>query len=328
MNVSAVIEGMGHFVPDQVLTNHQLEQMVDTSDEWIVQRTGVKERRILAPHETCSHMHIEAAKEALARSGIPGEEIELILCCTVSPDRLFPATACFVQEAIGARNAGAMDLSAACAGFIYGLSVAEAMIKAGSVRTALVIGGDALTKLTNYSDRSTCILFGDGAAGAVLCARENTDRGVLRTVLLSDGSGWQHVRIDVGGSLYPSFDEKSKEQNPYIYMNGSEVYRFAVNAMGDACHKVLELAGMTSDQVDLFVPHQANFRIIESAAKRLKIPVEKVFLNVHKYGNIGGGSIPLAMYEAWDEGRLKPGDVVLTVGFGAGLVWGANLIRW
>lgn len=328
MSTRAVIEGIGHSVPDRVLTNDDLTKMVDTSDEWIVQRTGIKERRISSPEETPSVLGIRAAKKALAMAGAVPDEIELIVCGTVTGDMPFPSTSCLIQAGIGARKAGAFDVGAACAGFIYALSAAGAMIEAGNARTILVVGADTLTKFVDWTDRSTCVLFGDGAAAVVLRARENTDRGLIKTVLLSDGEGAKHIDLQVGGSLHPASDPASAECRPTIFMAGAEVYRFAVNAMGDACCKVLELAGMDASDVDLFVPHQANLRIIESAKTRIGLPDEKVFINVERFGNTSGASIPIGLSEAVEQGRLKPGMVVMTVGFGAGLVWGANLIRW
>jgi 3-oxoacyl-[acyl-carrier-protein] synthase-3 len=325
---SAVVQGIGHAVPDKVLSNADLEKLVSTNDEWIVQRTGIKERRIAGPDETTSTLATTASLEAMAASGTKPEDIDLVICGTVTGDMPFPATSCLVQTNIGANRAGAFDVGAACAGFIYSMSVASAMIKAGEADTVLVIGADCLTKFVDWTDRSTCVLFGDGAGAVVLKAEENTDRGVMRTVLLSDGSGACHIDVEVGGSRYPSGTEEASKHRAHIHMAGAEVYRFAVNAMGDACCRVLAEAGMTIEDVDLFVPHQANLRIIESAAKRLKLPPDKVFINVERYGNTSGGSIPLGLYEAAHNGRLKQGMVVMTVGFGAGLVWGANLIRW
>jgi len=328
MPISAVVRSIGHYAPETVLSNADLEKLVETNDEWIVQRTGMKERRKCADGETTSTVATKAALEALERGGVDPSEIDLVVCGTVSPDMVFPSVACLVQNNIGAKNAGAMDVSAACAGFIYSLSVGTAMVKSGQAKKVLVIGVDTLTKFTDYTDRSTCILFGDGGGAVVLEAQEDSERGVLQTVLLSDGSGAEYINLEVGGSKHPAWSERSDAYRKYIYMAGNEVYRFAVKAMGDACVKCLDLAGMDASQVDLFVPHQANMRIIESAAKRLNLPDEKVFVNVHKYGNTSGGSIPLGLYEADKEGRLKKGDIVMTVGFGAGLVWGANLIRW
>ena len=328
MNRKAVIQGIGHAVPNKVLTNADLEKMVATSDDWITQRTGIRERRMCEAGDSSSSLSTTAALEALSSAGIAPEELDLIVCGTVTGDYLFPSTSCLVQENIGAKNAGAYDLGAACAGFIYSLSTAAAFIESGQMNKVLVIGVDTLTKLVDWTDRSTCVLFGDGAGAVVLSAVENTDRGVLKTVLLSDGSGAKYIDLQAGGSLYPACDPASSTARKTIYMAGAEVYRFAVVAMGDACCRALEMAGMEASDIDLFVPHQANLRIIQAAAERLNLPDEKVFTNVQKYGNTSGGSIPLALYEAQMEGRLKPGMIVMTVGFGAGLVWGANIIRW
>jgi 3-oxoacyl-[acyl-carrier-protein] synthase-3 len=326
--IKAVVEGIGHSVPDGILSNADLEKLVDTNDEWITQRTGIKERRICGPDETASTLGTAAALEALAAAKVRPEDIEMIVCGTVTGDYQFPSTSCLIQLAIGAKNAGAMDVGAACAGFIYALDVASAFIEAGHFKTILVIGVDVLTKFVDWTDRSTCVLFGDGAGAVVLKARTDTDRGVIKTVLLADGNGAVHIDLEVGGSKYPVSAPWSEGRRKGVYMNGSEVYRFAVTAMGDACCRALELAKMSPDDIDLFVPHQANLRIIRAAQKRLGLPDSKVFVNVEKFGNTSGGSIPLGLYEADREGRLKKGDVVMTVGFGAGLVWGANLIRW
>lgn len=324
----AVVESIGHAVPDKVLTNADLEKMVDTSDEWIVQRTGIKERRICGPEETAATLGTAAALEALERGQIAADDVDLVVCGTVTGDYHFPSASCLIQDAIGARNAGAMDVGAACAGFIYALDVAGAMIEAGRIKTAVVVGVDVLSKYVDWTDRSTCVLFGDGAGAVVLKASDDPDRGLLQTVLLSDGSGARHIVCELGGSRYPVDAPWSTGKQCRIEMNGAEVYRFAVTAMGDACCRVLESAGMETANIDLFVPHQANLRIIQSAQKRLGLPDDKVFVNVQKFGNTSGGSIPLGLYEAEKEGRLKRGDVVMTVGFGAGLVWGANLIKW
>ncbi|HTQ10766.1 MAG TPA: beta-ketoacyl-ACP synthase III [Fimbriimonadaceae bacterium] len=328
MSIQAVVQGIGHSVPEKIISNADLEKMVETSDEWIVQRTGIRERRMVAPDQSTSTLGIEAAKEALLRSGVEAGELDLIITGSVTGDMLFPSTSCLIQAGIGAKHSGAFDVGAACAGFIHATSVATAMIKTEQAKTVLVVGADALTRFVNWEDRSTCVLFGDGAGAVVLRAEENTERGVIKTVLLADGTGAKFIDLQAGGSRYPACSEASREVRSTIFMAGSEVYRFAVGAMGDACCRLLDQAGMSSDDVDLFVPHQANLRIIESAAKRLKLPEEKVFVNVAKYGNTSGGSIPLGLYEAEQEGRLKKGMVVMTVGFGAGLVWGANLIRW
>lgn len=323
----ALVTGVGMAVPSRVLTNKELEAIVDTSDEWILQRTGIRERRVAGPDETASTLAILAAKEALSRSDVRAEDLDIIVVGTVTGDMPFPSTSCLVQAGIGAVNAGAMDVGAACAGFIYSLCVASSLIESGQSRSALVVGVDMLTKFVDWTDRSTCVLFGDGAGAVVVRATESGDRGVLKTVMLADGTGARHIEYPVGGSKYPASGDQGARAKG-LTMNGSEVYRFAVTAMGDACCRVLDEAGYSAEDVDLFVPHQANLRIIQSAQKRLGIPDERVFVNVDRFGNTSGGSIPIGLYEAEQSGRLKPGDLVLTVGFGAGLVWGANLIRW
>lgn len=324
----AVVKSIGMSVPDRILTNDDLAKLVDTNDEWIRQRTGIAERRICADDETASTLATRASLEALDRASVDPNDLDMIVVGTVTGDMPFPATSCLVQENIGAKRAGAFDVGAACAGFIYSVATAASMIENGQISRALVVGVDVLSKFVDWTDRSTCVLFGDGAGAVVLEGRQNTDRGIMKTVLLADGSGAPHINMEVGGSLHPHCNPNSKDYRKTIYMAGAEVYRFAVHAMGDACCKVLEQAGMEPSDVDLFVPHQANVRIIQSAAERLKLPDEKVFLNVQRYGNTSAGSIPIGLYEAEQEGRLKQGMIVLTVGFGAGLVWGANLIRW
>lgn len=326
--IRSVIQGIGHYVPTEVITNEDLERMVDTNDAWIVQRTGIRERRKIAEHESASSISTEAAKEALERAGVHPDELDLIIVGTVTGDMLFPSTACLVQRNLGTKRSSAFDVGAACAGFIHALAVADAMIQCGQAKTILVIGADVLTRFVDWTDRSTCVLFGDGAGAVVLRAEENTDRGVLQTFMQADGEGALFINLEVGGSCHPACDPASCKYHKTVQMSGAETYRFAVNAMGDACHRLLDAAGLTIDDIDLFVPHQANLRIIESAAKKLGLPDEKVFINVHKYGNTSGGSVPIALYEAEQEGRLKRGQLVMTVGFGAGLVWGANVIRW
>ena len=323
-----MIAGTGSAVPARVMTNKEFESLVDTTDEWIQQRTGIRERRVCSPEETTGSLSLIASQRALQASGVSAEELDLVVMATVTGDYPWPATACFIQSELGAHSAGAFDVSAACAGFIYALAIGSSMIEAHQVRKALVIGADCLTKLINWSERSTAILFGDGAAACVLTAERNTDRGLIATVLKSDGNGTKHILMERGGNKHPLCLPESADKSAHIFMAGREVYRFAIIAMGDACEAVLEKAGVCPGEVDLFVPHQANLRIIEAAARRLGLPDEKVFVNVDRYGNTSGASIPLALDEAVREGRLKPGMLVLTVGFGAGLVWGANLIKW
>lgn len=327
-NIRAVVTGVGHGVPEKRMTNFDLMKFVDTSDEWIRQRTGIAERRVCGDHECTSTISTIAALEALEDAKVDPKDLDFMILGTVTGDMLFPATSCIVQSKIGATNAFAFDLNAACAGFIYSVSVATAMIESGQVRRALVMGADSLTKFVDWNDRSTCVLFGDGAGAVVLEAQEDTDRGVIKTVMFSDGRGVDHIKMLAGGSMHPYSCHMPNPGPQAILMAGAEVYRFAVGAMGDACNRALAEAGMDASEIDLFVPHQANLRIIQSAADRLKLPPEKVFINVDRYGNTSGGSIPLALCEAVRNGQLKPGMVVMTVGFGAGLVWGANLIRW
>jgi 3-oxoacyl-[acyl-carrier-protein] synthase III len=328
MAIRAVVRSIGHGLPVQVMTNHDLSKIVDTNDEWITQRTGIRERRICSGDEGCYSLSVAAAKEAFDRSGLAPEDIEMVVVGTVSGDYPWPSTACHVQDQLGLTRAGAYDVQAACAGFIYSLASASAMIESGMIRNAIVVGVDSLSRQVNWDDRATCVLFGDAAGAVVLSAEEDSERGIIKTVMMSDGSGAHHICNDLGGTKYRPKTPEFEERIYGIKMNGAEVYRFAVSAMGDACEKVLTAAGIDASEVDLFVPHQANLRIIESAAKRFNFPPEKVFINVEKYGNTSGGSIPLALYEAAETGQLKPGMLVLTVGFGAGLVWGANLIRW
>lgn len=316
--IRAVVQGMGHAVPETILTNDDLAKFVDTNDEWITQRTGIKERRVCREDQTIVDLCSDAALEAIQASECDINDIDMIVVGTVTGEVPTPSVACYVQGRIGAFRAFAFDVSAACAGFIYAVEVATSMIESGRVRTALVIGGDTLTKKVKWEDRNTSVLFGDAAAAMVLSASTEGDRGVLGSVLFADGTGTEAIvvhptKVDEPGS---------------IHMAGSEVFRFAVQAMGDACARVVANLGLTIDDIDLFVPHQANLRIIEAATKRLGLPKEKVFLNVQKYGNTSGGSVPLGLYEAEKAGVLKPGMTVMTVGFGAGLVWGANVIRW
>lgn len=323
----AVIQSIGMSVAKRVMTNDEFTAFLDTDDEWIQTRTGIKERRISSPEETASTFATAATLQALQRANVDPASLDMICVATVTGDRIFPATACTVQENIGAKNAGAFDVGAACAGFIYACEIVGSMIIAGRIERAVVVGVDVLTKYANWKDRSTCILFGDGG-GAVYMEAGNGDRGLLTTTLKSDGSGLKHINIEVGGSLHPAVHGVPEGLNPFLYMAGREVYRFAVTAMGDSCCTLLDKVGLTAEDIDLFVPHQANLRIIHAASERLGLPPEKVFENVHKYGNMSAGSIPVALFEAEAEGKLKKGDLVMTVGFGAGLVWGANLIRW
>ncbi|CAM4054490.1 beta-ketoacyl-ACP synthase III [Bacillus paramycoides] len=308
MNVG--ILGIGRYVPEKVVTNHDLEKIVDTSDEWIRTRTGIAERRIADDTIDTSYMAVEASKKALENAGVSGEDIDLILVATVTPDRSFPAVACVIQEAIGAKHAAAMDLSAACAGFMYGMITAQQFIQTGTYKNILVVGSDKLSKIVDWNDRNTAVLFGDGA-GAIVMGAVSEGKGVLSFELGADGSGGKH--------LY---------QDEYVMMNGREVFKFAVRQLGDSCLRVLEKAGLTKEDVDFLVPHQANIRIMESARERLNLPKEKMSMTIEKFGNTSASSIPIAMVEELQNGRIQDGDLIILVGFGGGLTWGAVALRW
>jgi len=323
----AHIVGWGKYVPQRILTNDDLSRMVDTSDEWIVTRTGIRERHLAEEGETTATMAVQAARQALDGAGIGPEKVDLIIVATATPDYLFPSTACLVQDALGARRAGAFDLAAGCTGFVYALGVAAAMIESGAVRTALVIGSETLSRITDWTDRNTCVLFGDGA-GAVVLQASPDDGGVLATVLGADGSGGDLLMLPAGGSRHPASHQTVAERMHFIKMQGRDVFRFAVRVIPTATRQVLERASLSLDDVSMFIPHQANGRIIESAVRDLKLPPEKVYNNLERYGNTSAASIPIALCEAVEEGRLKPGDVVVCVGFGAGLTWGAAAVRW
>ncbi len=321
------IAGIGSAVPDKVLTNAELTQIVDTSDEWIVSRTGIRERRIAAPGETTSTFAQRAAERAMAAAGVKPEEIDLIVVGTVTPDMIFPSTACLIQERMGCKRAAAIDVSAACPGFVYSLGIASQTIATGMYDTVLVVGAETLSRITDYTDRNTCVLFGDAAGAAVLRpAREG--RGLLATVLGSEGSGAPHLQLPGGGSLHPATHETIDQRLHYLRMNGQEVFKFAVRVMNESTQQVVEKAGLKVADIDVLVPHQANMRIIEAATKRLGIPPEKVLVNLDRYGNTSTATIPLAIDEAVRAGRVKDGDLLVMVSFGAGLVWGAAALRW
>lgn len=321
------IVGYGKYVPEKILTNADLEQMVETNDEWIVTRTGIRERHIAAPEQATSDLAYEAAVQALKSAGITAEELELIIVATVTPDTFFPSTACILQDKLGAKKAAAFDLSAACSGFVYGMATANGMLQTGMYNNALVIGADTLSRITDYSDRNTCVLFGDGA-GAVVLGEVPQGRGFLSFDLGAEGAGGSLLKLEGGGSRMPASETTIQDKKHFIYMNGREVFKFAVRVMGTATEEVLRKAGKGKEDIDLFVPHQANIRIIHSAMQRLDLPEEKCVINVDKYANTSAASIPLALVEAAEEGRMKEGDTVLLVGFGGGLTWGASVLVW
>ena len=320
------ILGTGSHVPDKVVTNFDLEKTLDTSDEWIVSRTGIRERRVVGPHEATSDLAIVAANRALESAGIDAADLSLIIVATCTPDLQFPATSVIVQNSLGARRAAAFDLNAVCSGFSYAIDVANQMIRTGAYPNALVIGADVMSGTLDWTDRSTCILFGDGAGAVVLGPVESG--GILSSVLGADGSGVPLLYIAAGGSREPLTSAGMESGRNRICMNGREVYKFAVQIMGEVSAEALEACELSASDVSLFIPHQANIRIIESAAKRLGLPPEKVFVNLDRYGNTSAASIPLALDEAVKAGRVNRGDIVVTVGFGAGLTWAANVIQW
>jgi 3-oxoacyl-[acyl-carrier-protein] synthase-3 len=319
--------GTGHYAPEKVLTNQDLEQMVETSDEWIVSRTGIRERRISSDQEASSDLAFRASEIALRNAGITGEDLDLIIVATITPDNFFPSTACTLQTKLHARKAAAFDLSAACSGFIYGLANASNFVASGIYKYVLVVGAECLSKITDYTDRNTCILFGDGA-GAVVIGQVPQGRGFKSFVLGADGSGGELLHLAGGGSRCPSTHDTVTEGKHYIHMAGREVYKFAVKIMGGAAEEALAKAGLAKSDIDLLIPHQANRRIIESAMERLDLPEEKCMINLHKYGNVSAASIPIALAEAVEEGRVHEGDCLVLVGFGGGLTWGASVIIW
>jgi 3-oxoacyl-[acyl-carrier-protein] synthase III len=323
----AAITGWGCSVPERVLTNADLEKMVETSDEWITSRTGIKERRIVGPGESTASMAIEASRRALEQAEVPPWQVDLVICCTATPDYLFPATACLIQHEIGAENAGAFDLEAACTGFIYGLAVGSQFIKSGAYKTVLVVASEALSRFIDWTDRTTCVLFGDGA-GAVVLQPSDRPSGLISFVLGSYGVGEDLIKVPGGGARIPATSESVAGRDHYIKMNGQEVYRFAVRVLGDSAIEALDKAGLGYEDISLFVPHQANTRIIDSVAKRLELDREKVFMDIEKFGNTSAASIPIALCEAVAEGRVKPGDNLLFVAFGAGLTSGACIVKW
>lgn len=321
------ITGIGVAVPEKVLTNADLAQMVETSDEWIRTRTGIRERRIADPDKASSDYAIEAARKAMAMAGVTPDQIDLIICATVTPDMPFPSTACIVQDALGCKKAAAFDLSAACPGWIYGAVMGQQTIASGLYNCVLVVGVELLSKVVDWTDRNTCVLFGD-AAGAAILQPVSEGRGILSSTLGSEGAGGCHLYIPGGGSRNPVSAQTLAEKQHHVKMNGQEVFKFAVRVMNEATTEVVQKAGYTVGDIELLVPHQANIRIIEGAMKRLEIPAEKVVVNLDRYGNTSSASIPVALGEALEAGRLKDGDLVVFVSFGAGLVWGAIAMRW
>jgi 3-oxoacyl-[acyl-carrier-protein] synthase-3 len=323
----AKIVGVGAYAPKRVLTNAELEKLVETSDEWIVQRTGIRERRIVDENEATSDLALRAAQQAMERAGVGPEEIDFIVVGTTTGDMAFPTTANLVQHRLGCRNAGSMDLYAACAGSVYSLSVGSQYVQTGKYRTVLCIGAECLSRITDYTDRGTCILLADAAGAAVLQASEG-ESGIIDTDLYSDGRYWELLYQPGGGARHPATHETVDKRMHYAKMKGNEVFKVAVRMFGEAAERILVRNGFTAEDLDVFIPHQANLRIIEAAVKRLKVPMEKVVINVDRYGNTGAASVYVAMEEAWSAKRLNAGDLVLLAAFGGGFTWGAALLRW
>jgi 3-oxoacyl-[acyl-carrier-protein] synthase-3 len=321
------ILGTGSATPEKVLTNEDLSKMMDTNDEWIRTRTGIRERRIVEDHQASSDLAVMAAKKAIEAAGIKPEEIGVVICATVTPDHMFPATACLVSDRIGTKKAAAFDLSAGCSGFLYALSCAVPMLESGMYKYALVIGVETLSKIMDFEDRNTAVLFGDGA-GAVILGPVAEGRGFKSFEMGADGAGGQLLKLEAGGSRNPATQETVLARKHYISMAGNEVFKFAVRILGSASEAALEKAGYTKEDIDFLIPHQANIRIIESARNRLNLPEEKVYINLDRYGNMSAASIPVALDEAVRLGKIKENDLLVLVGFGAGLTWGATTLRW
>ena len=324
--MNSAITGWGMQVPTRTLTNADLERMVDTSDEWIVARTGIRERHIANPEDSASTLAIAAARKALDRASLSASDLDMIIVATVTGDYTFPATACLVQDALGAR-CPSFDIQAACTGWIYGAVMAHQFIAAGTLRNVLVIGVEVLTKITDFDDRGTCVLFGDGAGATVFSAREGSG-GILGWTLGSDGARPEQLYRPAGGSRIPLTRDNMDTHEAYINMMGPEVFKFATRVMGTAMEEALAKANLTAHDIDLFIPHQANLRIIEAASKRLDLPSEKVFVNIERYGNTSAAAVPIALCEALEQGRIRPGSKLGMVAFGAGLTWGALALEW
>lgn len=320
--------GLGYFVPEKILTNFDLEKMVDTSDEWITTRTGIKERRIAPDNISTSDLAKEAALRAIENAKLEPADIELIIVATVTPDMQFPATSCILQHKIGAKNAACFDISAACAGYLYAIAIAEGFIKSGVYKNVLVIGAEKLTAITDWTDRNTCVLFGDGAGAAVL-GEVKDGSGIMSVYLGADGDQYDILKLPAGGSLMPASHKTVDEKLHYLKMEGSELFKHAVRIMTDAGERAAKRAGLKSpDEIDCVIPHQANIRILNAVAKKIGIPQERIYLNIDRYGNMSSASTAVALAEAAQTKKIKKGDIILLDAFGSGLVWGAVVIKW
>ncbi len=324
----AAFAGIGVKVPDQVVTNDDLSRTLDTSDAWIQERTGIRERRVARADESLTGLCVAASQSAMARAGIGPGDLDAIVVATVTPDRRMPSEACDLQAALGATHAAAFDIAAACPGFVYATGIAEGLIATGNHEHVLILGAERLSTITDWQDRSTAVLFGDGAGAAIVRRADGSGRGILSTYLGADGRLAELLHIPLGGGMNPLTAGNVDERGQYMKMAGREVFKAAVRAMADACDHALERAGVSADDIDLLVPHQANLRIIDATSRHAGIPMEKVMVNVDRYGNTSAASIPLALAQAEEEGRLVPGTLALLVAFGAGFTWGASVVRW
>ena len=325
---SIIVKGTGAYVPEKVITNDEIAKLVDTSDEWIFERSGIR-RRHISENESASDMAVKSAKMALENANISSEEIDLVIVTTITPDMMFPSTACLLQAKLGIRNnIPCFDLEAACTGFIYGMEVATSMMQSGKYKNALVVSSERLSTIINWQDRSTCFLFGDGSGAAVLSYSDEEGVGIIGNVLGADGANTAVLKLPAGGSLLPTSEQTVADKLHYLQMDGKEIFKNAVKIMQEKALDVLELCDVKPEQISLLIPHQANIRIIDSVVKRLKISKDEVYVNIEEYGNTSSASIPIALHEALQEGRIKSGDYVLLVAFGAGLTWGATLIKW
>jgi 3-oxoacyl-[acyl-carrier-protein] synthase-3 len=328
LKTRAYISAISHWVPDKILSNSDLEKMVDTTDEWIRSRTGIRERRILDESKATSDMGSEAVKLLLKQRGITAEEIDIIIVATITPDMLFPSTGNLIQQKIGAKNAFSFDISAACSGFLYALTIGAQFIENGKCSKVVVVGADKMSSITNYRDRNTCILFGDAAGAVLLEPTGEKDIGLMDSILYADGTGVDYLYMKAGGSKYPASIETIENEWHYIFQDGKTVFKFAVQGMSDVAVEILEKNGLSGKDLKLFVPHQANLRIIDAAAKRMGIDNGQVCINIDRYGNTTAATVPLALSEAYHSGRLEKGDVVVLATFGAGFTWGSCLVRW
>jgi 3-oxoacyl-[acyl-carrier-protein] synthase-3 len=326
-NQKASITGIGSYLPNKVLTNYDLEKMVDTSDDWIIQRTGIKERRIVENGQITSDLATYASLRAMEDAGVSPGDLDMIITSTITPDHIFPSTSCYIQQKIGASRASAFDILAACAGFIYALSVGESFVNSGAMKTVLVVGAECLSKITDYTDRTTCILFGDGA-GAVVIQKSLSKHEILSTSLAADGSQADVLIMPGGGAKNPATLESVQQRTHYIQFKGKEVFKLAINKITNLIIDTVNKNGLSLEDIDLIIPHQSNLRIIEATMEKLGLPMEKAVVNIDKYGNTSSASIPIAIDEARKEGRLSKGDIVMLVAFGGGLTWGSSIIRW